>query len=109
MRVEGAIRRLVATSAAILMAGGASIGIAGTAAAAAPAVHTHATTSRCFGDDWRCFGNGGFRFGHRFDDGRFGFGHRFDDGGFGFGHRFDNGGFRFGHGFNGGPVVIIAR
>ncbi|MFV5991648.1 hypothetical protein ACNPQM_04125 [Streptomyces sp. NPDC056231] len=55
------------------MAGGAAIGAAGTAAAAAPAVHTHVTTSRCFGDDWGCFDHGGFRFGHRFD-------HRFDGG-----------------------------
>ncbi|WP_073949127.1 hypothetical protein [Streptomyces kebangsaanensis] len=90
MRVKGA-RRLVATSAAILMAGGAAIGAVGTAAAAAPAVHTQVTTSRCFGDDWRCFDHGGFRFDHDFDHGGFRFHHRFD------------------HGFDGGPVVIIVR
>ncbi|MEV7233197.1 hypothetical protein AB0N06_04180 [Streptomyces sp. NPDC051020] len=67
------------------MAGGAAIGAAGTAAAAAPAVHTHVTTSRCFGDDWGCFDHGGFRFGHG---------------------RFDH---RFGHRFDGGLVVIIVR
>ncbi|MEU0832249.1 hypothetical protein [Streptomyces sp. NPDC005969] len=76
MRAKGA-RRLVATSAAILMAGGAAIGAAG-GTAAAPAVHTHVATSRCFGDDWGCFDHGGFRFGHRFDHGRFD--HRFDGG-----------------------------
>jgi hypothetical protein len=68
------VRRLVAVSAAgILMAGGAAIGAAGTAAAA-PAVHTQVTNDGC-GDrgDWgdRCFDN---RFDHGFD-------HRFVDGG----------------------------
>jgi hypothetical protein len=73
------------------MASGAAIGAAGTAAAT-PAVHTHVTTSRCFGDDWGCFDHGGFRFDH---------------GGFRFGHRFDHG--RFDHRFDDGPIVIIVR
>ncbi len=92
------------------MAGGAAIGAAGTAAAAAPAVHTHVTTSRCFGDDWRCFDHGGFRFDRDFDHGGFRFHHRFD-------HDFDHDGFRFhhrfhhdfDHDFDHGPVVIVVR
>ncbi|MFJ8022125.1 hypothetical protein [Streptomyces sp. NPDC096311] len=87
-------RRLAAVSAVgILMAGGAAIGTAGTAAAAAPAVHTQVTTNWCGGqDDWggRCFdhhfGDHGFRFDHRFD-------HRFDNH-----HRFFN---------DGGFVIIV--
>ncbi|MEU9009560.1 hypothetical protein AB0D12_07205 [Streptomyces sp. NPDC048479] len=79
-------RRLAAVSAAsILMASGAAIGAAGTASAAAPAVHTHVTTNWCGdGDDW-----GGNCSDHRID-------HRFD-------HRFDH------HRFfsNQGGVVII--
>jgi hypothetical protein len=91
------------------MAGGAAIGAAGTAAAA-PVVHAHVTTNRwCYGDDWRCFDNDGFRFNHGFDNGGFRFNHHFDDGGFRFGHRFDDGGFRFGHRFDDGSVVIILR
>ncbi|MEV7688444.1 hypothetical protein ACFW1F_33725 [Streptomyces bungoensis] len=78
------------------MAGGAAIGAAGTAAAAAPAVHTHVITDRCFDDDWGCFDHGGFDFGHGFDHDGFGFGHRFDHG-------------DFDHGFDGGPVVIIVN
>lgn len=77
MRAQRA-RRLAAVSAAgLLMAGGAAIGTAGTAAAAAPAVHTQVTTNWC-GDrgDWggRCFDrfdHHGFRFDHRFDHHRF--------------------------------------
>ncbi|MFI9585895.1 hypothetical protein ACIHCQ_29550 [Streptomyces sp. NPDC052236] len=73
------VRRLVAVSAVgILMAGGSAIGAAGTAAAAAPAVHTNVTNDGC-GDrgDWgeRCFDH---RFDHRFDHH---FDHRFVDGG----------------------------
>lgn len=94
MRVKGA-RRLVATSASILTAGGAATGAAGTAAAS-PAVHTHVITSRCFGDDRRCFDHDGFRFDHGFDHHGFRFGHRFDHD-------------RFNHRFDGGPVVIILR
>lgn len=77
MRAHG-VRRLVAASAAsILMAGGAAISAAGTATAAAPAVHTHVATNEC-GDrgDW-----GGGCFDHRFE-------HRFDHH---FDHRFDRG------------------
>lgn len=74
MRAQRA-RRLAAVSAAgILMAGGAAIGTAGTAAAAAPAVHTQVTTNWCGGHDgWggRCFDHHGFRFDHRFDHHRF--------------------------------------
>jgi hypothetical protein len=81
------------------MAGGAAIGAAGTAAAA-PAVHTHVITSRCFGDDWRCFDHG-------FDHGGFRFNHGFDHDGFRFGHRFGHD--RFDHRFDGGPVVIVVR
>ncbi|MFF0042791.1 hypothetical protein ACFYRG_42410 [Streptomyces mirabilis] len=87
MRAQRA-RRLAAVSAAgLLMAGGAAIGTAGTAAAAAPAVHTQVTTNWC-GDhgDW-----GGRCFDHRFDHHGFRFDHRFDH------HRF----------FNHGGVVII--
>jgi hypothetical protein len=77
MRAQRA-RRLAAVSAAgLLMASGAAIGTAGTAAAAAPAVHTQVTTNWC-GDrgDWggRCFDrfdHHGFRFDHRFDHHRF--------------------------------------
>jgi hypothetical protein len=68
----------------VLMAGGAAIGAAGTAAAAAPAVHTQVTTNWCDGhDDWggRCFDqrldHHGFRFDLRFDHHRF-----FNNGGF---------------------------
>jgi hypothetical protein len=78
MRAQRA-RRLAAVSAAgILMAGGAAIGAAGTATAAAPAVQTHVTTNSC-GDrgDW-----GGGCFDHRFDHNGFRFDHRFDDHGF---------------------------
>ena len=80
----------------ILMAGGAAVGTAGTAAAA-PAVHSRVTTDRCFGhDDWRCFHHcGGFCFRHP----GFCFGHRFD-------HRFDD---RFDNGFDNGVVVIVVR
>ncbi|MER5821064.1 hypothetical protein [Streptomyces mirabilis] len=75
MRAQRA-RRLAAVSAVgILTAGGAAIGAAVTAVAAAPAVHTQVTTNRC-GDrgDWggRCFDqrfdHNGFRFDHRFGD-----------------------------------------
>lgn len=77
-------RRLAATSAAgILMAGGAAIGTAGTAAAAVPAVHNQVTTNRCFDhDDWRCFDHGRSRFDHRgfcFNHPRACFDHRFDN------------------------------
>ncbi|MFF3575878.1 hypothetical protein [Streptomyces mirabilis] len=89
MRAQRA-RRLAAVSAAgLLMAGGAAIGTAGTAAAAAPAVHTQVAT------DW-CGGHGEWG-GHCFD-------HRFDHHGFRFDHRFDH--HRF---FNHGGVVIIVR
>ncbi|MCF3136099.1 hypothetical protein IPZ69_38485 [Streptomyces olivochromogenes] len=107
------MRRLVAASAAgLVMAGGAAVGAAGTAEAAAPAVHTRVTTDSCFGhDDWRCFNRGGFGFNH----GGFGFGRPgfcFNHPGFcfnngfnnGFGHRFDH---RFDHRFNNGSFVII--
>lgn len=88
MRAQRA-RRLAAVSAAgILMAGGAAIGAAGTAAAAAPAVHTQVTTNWCGGhDDW-----GGGCFDHRFDHNGFRFDHRFDH------HRFFN---------HGGFVIIV--
>ncbi|MFC4607986.1 hypothetical protein ACFO9E_09160 [Streptomyces maoxianensis] len=76
MRAQDA-RRLAAVSAAsLLMAGGAAISGAGTAAAATPVVHTEVTTNWCGDrDDWkgRCFDH---RFDHRFD-------HHFD-------HRFDH-------------------
>ncbi|MFF7357126.1 MULTISPECIES: hypothetical protein [Streptomyces] len=82
------------------MAGGAAIGAAGTAAAAAPAVHTRVATDQCFGhDDWRCFGHGGFRFDHRdfcFNHPRACFGN--------FDHRFDH---RFNNRFDNGVVVIV--
>ncbi|MFD9219834.1 hypothetical protein ACFWDI_07365 [Streptomyces sp. NPDC060064] len=89
MRAQRA-RRLVAVSAAsILMAGGAAIGAAGTAAAA-PAVHTHVTTNWCGDrDDW-----GGNCSDHRSDH------HRFDR----FDHRFDHHRFFFNHG---GVVIIV--
>ncbi|MFD8724599.1 hypothetical protein ACFV2H_43245 [Streptomyces sp. NPDC059629] len=117
MRALRARRFGAAFAAGILMAGGAAIGAAGTAAAAAPAVRSQAPTDSCFGhDDWRCFGNGGFRFdqpGFCFNNPGFCFGHRFDNGfDNGFGHRFGNGfgnGFdhRFGHRFANGSIVII--
>jgi hypothetical protein len=106
MRAQRA-RRLAAVSAAgILMAGGAAIGAAGTAAAAAPAVHTHVTTDSC-GDrgDWGggCFDQHFDHNGFRFDHDGFRFDHRFDHNGFGFDHRFDD------HGFflNRGGVLIF--
>lgn len=87
---------MAASAASILMAGGAAIGAAGTATAAAPAVHTHVTTDMCFDqDNGRCFDHGGFGFDH----GGFRFHHRFDHGGFGFDHRFDHGGI----------VIIVLR
>ncbi|MBW8796286.1 MAG: hypothetical protein JF597_22615 [Streptomyces sp.] len=94
MRAQRA-RRLGATFAAsILMAGGAAVSAAGTAAAA-PAVHTQAPTDWCFGNnDWRCSDHGGFRFDNRFDNR---FDHRFDN-------RFDN---RFDHRFDNGSIVIV--
>ncbi|MGW0993671.1 hypothetical protein ACWD5V_10220 [Streptomyces sp. NPDC002523] len=64
-------------------------------------MHTHVPTNRwCFGDDWRCSDNGGFRFGDRFDHGGFRFNDRFND-------RFDNGGFRFGDRFGDGVVIVV--
>jgi hypothetical protein len=99
MRAQRA-RRLAAVSAAgILMVGGAAIGAAGTATAAAPAVQTHVTTNSC-GDrgDW-----GGGCFDHRFDHNGFRFDHRFDHNGFRFDHRFDDHGFFF----NRGGVLIF--
>ncbi|MCZ0988499.1 hypothetical protein [Streptomyces diastatochromogenes] len=101
MRAHCAGRLLAASAAGVLLAGGAAIGTAGTAAAA-PAVHTHVTTDSCFGhDDGRCFDHGGFRFDHRgfcFNHPGFCFGHRFD-------HRFfDN---RFDRFDNGSVVVIV--
>ncbi|WP_406172007.1 hypothetical protein [Streptomyces sp. NBC_00996] len=93
MRAQRA-RRLAAVSAVgILMAGGTAIGAAGTAAAAAPAVHTHVTNDWC-GDrgDW-----GGNCSDHGFDHHGFRFDHRFDN-------RFDNHRFFFNHG---GVVIIV--
>ncbi|MFF4546851.1 hypothetical protein [Streptomyces sp. NPDC001435] len=100
MRAHRARRLVAASAVSILMAGGASIGAAGTAAAAAPAVHPQVTTNMCFGrSDFRCFDHSrfcfdrpGFCFGNRFD--RF---DRFDH----FDHRFDH---RF---FDNGSFVII--
>ncbi|MFG2120952.1 hypothetical protein [Streptomyces sp. NPDC048710] len=101
MRAHDAGRLLAASAVGVLLAGGAAIGTAGTAAAAAPAVHTHVATDSCFGhDDWRCFGHGGFRFDH---DG-FRFDHRgscFNHPGFCFGHD------RFDHRFGNGSFVIV--
>ncbi|MFJ3308563.1 hypothetical protein ACIPSA_37075 [Streptomyces sp. NPDC086549] len=126
MRAQRVTRLAAVSATAILMAGGAAIGAAGTAAAS-PAVHTRVTTDWSCGnrDDWngRCFDNNGFRFGNRFDNG-FGFGNRFDNGfrfdnrfdnGFRFGNRFDNHGFRFDnrfdhHGFfthRGGVLIFV--
>ena len=88
MRAQRATRLAAASAVGILMAGGAAIGTAGPAAAAAPAEHTRVTTDWCGGwGDWhgRCFDRHGSRFDH----------HRF---------RFDH------HGFvihRGGVVVII--
>ncbi|GGJ44338.1 hypothetical protein [Streptomyces brasiliensis] len=101
------VRRLVAASAAgVLMAGGAAISTAGTAAAA-PAVHTRVTSIGCFDrSDWRCFDHGRFGFDHggfRFDHGGFRFDHRgscFNHSGFCFGRHFD-------HRFDRGSFVII--
>ncbi|MER6030005.1 hypothetical protein [Streptomyces sp. NPDC001851] len=96
MRVQGARRLVAASAAGLLMAGGAAIGTAGTAAAAVPAVHTGVITDQCFGhSDWRCFDHGGFRFDHR--------GFCFHHPWFCFDHRFDH---RFG---NGGVVIILVR
>ncbi|MFI0809427.1 hypothetical protein [Streptomyces echinatus] len=103
MRAQHVRRVLAASAAGVVMAGGAAVGAAGTAVAAAPAAHTgRVTTGGCFGhDDWRCFDDGGFGhggFGHGGFD-RDGFRH----GGFGhggFGHHFD-------HRFDRGPFVII--
>ncbi|WP_030739028.1 hypothetical protein [Streptomyces sp. NRRL S-31] len=100
-------RRLFAVSAAgVLLAGGAAIGTAGTASAAAP--HQVTTDRGCFdrgfGND--CFGNG---FHNGFRDGFF------DNGGFRDGF-FDNGGFRDGFfgpgfvpGFGGGVTVVVVN
>lgn len=103
MRAHDAGRLLAVSAAGVLLAGGAAIGTAGTAAAAAPAVHTQVTTDSCFGhDNGRCFDRDGFRFNHgfRFDHRGFCFNHP----GFCFGHHhFDN---RFG---NGSVVIIIVR
>ncbi|MGW2701134.1 hypothetical protein [Streptomyces sp. NPDC001340] len=99
MRAHDAGRLLAVSAAGVLLAGGAAIGTAGTASAAAPAVHTQVTTDSCFGhdnDNGRCFDRGGFRFDHR--------GFCFHHPGFCFGHHhFDN---RFG---NGSVVIIIVR
>ncbi|WP_229816033.1 hypothetical protein [Streptomyces lucensis] len=99
MRAQGVRRVLAASAAGLVMAGGAAIGAAGTAAAA-PAVHTRVTTDRCFDGDGRgCFDQRDSCFHHRwfcFDHGndRFNRFNRFD----GF-DRFDGG----------GTVIIVVR
>ncbi|MFF5859064.1 hypothetical protein ACFY8B_26125 [Streptomyces sp. NPDC012751] len=99
-------RRLFAVSAAgVLLAGGAAIGTAGTASAAAP--HQVTTDRGCFdrgfGND--CFGNGfhnGFRNG--FGDG---FHNGFRDGFFDNGFRNGFFGPGFVPGFGGGVTVVV--
>lgn len=92
MRAQRARRFAAVSAAGILMAGGAAITTAGTAAAAVPDVHSRATAFGCFDhDNMRCFDHGGFRFHHR--------GFCFDHPGFCFPHRFDNG----------SVVIIILR
>ncbi|MGW3951166.1 hypothetical protein ACWEKM_09525 [Streptomyces sp. NPDC004752] len=103
MRAQYARRVVGASAAGILVAAGAAIGAAGTAAAATPTVHTRVTTDRCFDRD--CFD----RFDHfgRFDQGGF----CFNNPEFCFGNGFDHGfgfGDRFGDRFDNGAVVIIA-
>ncbi|UXY31804.1 hypothetical protein [Streptomyces sp. HUAS TT20] len=102
MRAHRARRLVAASAVSVLLAGGASIGAAGTAAAAAPAVHPQVTTNMCFGrSDFRCFDRGGFRFDHSqfcFNHPGFCFGNHFGNR---FDHRFDH---RF---FNNGSFVII--
>ncbi|MGW2461674.1 hypothetical protein ACWC2M_21965 [Streptomyces sp. NPDC001761] len=96
MRASRARRLFAASAAGLVMAGGAAIGAAGTASAAAPAVPTRVTDDWCWGHYGRsCFDQG---FDHRFDHG---FGHRF---GYGFDHRFDH---RFDH--DEGNVIIVVR
>ncbi|MEU9987724.1 hypothetical protein AB0E10_13120 [Streptomyces sp. NPDC048045] len=104
MRAQRATRLAAASAVGILMAGGAAIGTAGPAAAAAPAVHTHVATDMCGNWGQNCFNGRGFRFDHGFR-----FNHGFDHGfGFNHGFRFDN---RFGFDhqgfFNPGGAVII--
>ncbi|KUN25321.1 hypothetical protein AQJ11_21385 [Streptomyces corchorusii] len=99
MRASRARRLFAASAAGLVMAGGAAIGAAGTASAAAPAVPTRVTDDWCWGQGgWSCFDHhSDHGFGHRFD-------HRFDHG---FGHHFDHG---FDHRFgNGGAVIIVVR
>ncbi|MEU6671169.1 hypothetical protein [Streptomyces sp. NPDC046727] len=85
MRAQRARRLVAASAVGIVMAGGAAIGTAGTAAAAAPAVQGDVVSDWCFHHDWRCSDHGGSRFHHRFD------------------HRFDH---RFGHTV---LVIIVLR
>ncbi len=97
MKAQRARRFFAVSAIGVLMAGGAAIGAAGTASAAAPAQAQTHVTNGCSNWGGRGFGNCGFGFNNGFNTGfnRFGF-----NSGFGFNNGFNNG-------FGGGVVVIV--